>query len=1193
MSGIVYTLLVGIDSYPAPVPPLRGCVNDITAIEQLLAARLPADKLKAKILQNAEATRQAVIAGFDHLRLAGADDVALFYYSGHGSQERTPPEFWHLEPDRLDETLVCYDSRLPGNYDLADKELAKLIAAVAARGAHVLVILDSCHSGSGTRAAETEGVRRVPADLRERPLKTFLVTSEEAAAMAVQGESREVAGTPTGWVKLPQGRHIVMAACRDDEEAKEFNDGGVARGAFSYFLTETLQRAEAGMTYRDLFKRVNALVRTKAAGQSPLIEAAAARELDQPFLGGAIQSYPPYFTVSFDAGDGWLIDGGAVHGIEPVNGDETTLLALFSVDARPEQLGYLQAAIGVGRVTERRPTRSKVAVQLGDNQQPDPGTTYKAVITAMPLAPRSVQIAGDGPSITLARAALNQAGPTGGPSLLVRESADEAELKLIATDNGFRIQHGAAAQPIVVEICQPGAAGARQAVERLEHIARWLRVAELSNSMSRIKTDDVELSIELLPDANAPADAKPQVLDAAEQGRGLRLVYAYNQGEWEEPRFRVKIKNNGKQRLYCILLDLTGTYKITSELLPGGGVWLGPSAETYALAGEPIFASVPDELWEQGVGEIKDLLKLIVSTDECDATLLDQDELGVSVKAAATRSVTAPRNTLERLMLRTTRALSARPQRDRLADWTTMEVGITTVRPLRGVQVPDAGQVQLLPQVNLVGHPTFKAQARLSTLPQAMEELKVSYRLSRAAEGATPGRNWLPPNLLQLPRLPRLSRLPRLPRLLSDEPAVVHPLQFSAGRSGEPGLSVLELTNVDAQTVDSVTALQPLIVRIDQSLVAENEHILPVAYDGEFFLPLGRARRTAEAVEVELERLPTPLVDSRSLTGSIRIFFEKVVIKKLGLEFRYPLLAVAEADGRGAVTYDHNRDHVRARVTAAQRILLYIHGIIGDTRWMAASARHQLMADPSVAHLADRYDLILSFDYENLDTTIEENARLLKQRLEEAGLGPGHGKTFHVVAHSMGGLISRWFIEREGGNQVVQHLVMLGTPNGGSPWSAIEDWAVTALAIGLNGLSVAAWPASILGSLVKGIEKIDVSLDQMNPESEFLKELAAGPDPGVQYTIVAGNTSLITPPDEQQQSRLQRLLIRLKPQRALHELTALAFFGAPNDIAVSVASIRSAPEGRLPAPRKSEVACDHLSYFSTEAGLQALAEALE
>jgi pimeloyl-ACP methyl ester carboxylesterase len=1174
MNRTVYALLVGIDDYPHPIPPLRGCANDITAVEQLLGERLPARSFIPKVLKNADATRQNVIAGFDHLRQAGPDDVALLYYSGHGSQERTPPEFWHLEPDRLDETLVCYDSRLPGNYDLADKELAKLIAAVAARGAHVLVILDSCHSGSGTRAAESEGVRRVPTDLRERPLHTFLVTPEEAAALAAPGESR-AAGAPSGWVKLPQGRHVVMAACRDDEEAKETSGGGLPRGTFSYFLTETLQRAEAGLTYRDLFKRVNALVRTKAARQSPLIEAAAARELDQPFLGGAIQPHPPYFTVSFDPKDRWVIDGGAVHGIEPVSGAETTLLALFPFESGTEQLGQIDKAAGEARVTERMPARSKVAIALSNGQQPDPAQTYKAVVTAMPLAPRGVQIAGDGGGTALARAALNQVGPGGGPSLLVREAAEGAELRLIATEGGFRIQRAADDRPLVVDIGRADAAGARQAVERLEHIARWLRVAELSNPTSRIKADDVELSLELLPNANAPAGAEPQVLDAAAQGQGLRLVYAYNRGEWEEPQFRVKIKNRGKQRLYCVLLDLTETYKITSELLPGGGVWLDPGAETYALAGEPIFASVPDELWEQGVGEIRDLLKLIVSTEECDATLLDQDELDVSVKAATTRDVTAPRNTLERLMQRTTRALSARPQRDRLADWAAQEVNITTVRPLKSVPVPAAGQVPLLPQVMLVGHPGFKAQASLSTLPQASEELKASHELSRAANPA------------------RELRTPRLPSLLRDDPSVVRPLQFSASRGGEPGLSVLELTHVDAQTVDSVTPSQPLVVRLDQSLLAEDEHVLPVGYDGEFFLPLGRARRTDGAVEVALERLPPPLVDSRTLTGSIRIFFEKVVTQKLGLEFRYPLLAVAEADGRGEVSYDHDRDRVRDRVAAARCILLYIHGIIGDTRGMAASARHQLMADPPVAQLADRYDLILSFDYENLHTTIEANARLLKQRLEEAGLGPQHGKVFHIVAHSMGGLVARWFIEREGGDQVVQHLVMLGTPNGGSPWPSIEDWALTALGIGLNGLSAVVWPARILGSLVKGLEAIDVSLDEMHPQSECLKTLAASPDPGVRYTIIAGNTQLIAA-DEQQQGRVQRLLSRLAPQRLLHGTTAFAFINEPNDIAVSVASIGSVPMARSPQPHvQPPVACDHITYFSTAAGLRALAASLD
>ena len=130
-----------------------------------------------------------MIAGFrEHLGKAKAGDVALLYYAGHGSQEPAPPEFWHLEPDKLDETLVCYDSREQGKWDLADKEIAKLIDEVASTGRHVLVILDCCHSGSGTREVldGTMPVRRAPTDPRARPLGSFLVDLGEADRLSAK-----------------------------------------------------------------------------------------------------------------------------------------------------------------------------------------------------------------------------------------------------------------------------------------------------------------------------------------------------------------------------------------------------------------------------------------------------------------------------------------------------------------------------------------------------------------------------------------------------------------------------------------------------------------------------------------------------------------------------------------------------------------------------------------------------------------------------------------------------------------------------------------------------------------------------------------------------------------------------------------------------------------------------------------------
>ena len=1163
MPRTVYALLVGIDNYSAGVPPLRGCVNDINRVETLLRARITAqgDRLEVAKLTDAEATREALIAGFrSHLRQAGSADVALFYYSGHGSQAPSPPEFWHLEPDRLDETLVCWDSRLPGKWDLADKELAQLIKEVADQGPHIAVILDCCHSGSGTRAFSEEEVRvrRVSVDDRIRPVHTFLVTPTQAEAVSPVG--RGVQGG--GWYSLPRGRHVVLAACSPEEEAKELVLGGEQRGAFSYYLLDTLQRTGEHLTYRDLFKRVNALVRARVAVQSPQMEATATADLDRPFLGGVIATGRSYFTLSLDKQRGWIIDGGAVHGIPAPTGSETTLLALFPFATPVDDLNNLTRAVGEARVHQLFPAQSAVVVTLVDESTPPPETTYKAVITALPLPPLAVAFTGEDAGLMLVRKALAEAGIDGQASPLVREGGhDEAELVLVAAENQYRIRRKGDGYALVVDTPGYSASSAQLVVQRLEHIARWWKILALANPASRIAASAIRVEI-LRPDQ----DGEWQPVSG---GAEMRLAYEFKHGQWKQPQFKLKLTNTSQRRLYCMLLDLPETYGVfPDELLPGGGVWLKPREEAWANNGERISASVPEELWQHGVVEFKDTLKLIVSTDKSDATLLRQEDLPVSVVRSVSQGTRAIlyMHTLNRLMHRVqSRHFSSKPAGSEvLADWTTAETSFTIVRPLEAADIAQAGQDTTLGHnVTVHGHPRLQASARLTNLPQ----------VSRDAGNLT------------------------LPALLRDHPEVVQPFTFSSSRSGEPGLSVLELVNVEDHTV--VTADDPLRVTIATPLAAD-EHLLPIGFDGEFFLPLGRVTRTADSVAITLERLPAPTsYGTRDLKGSIKILFQKFVGQRLGLRYDYPLLRVADIATDGTLTYSAAGDlaAVRARVARAQRILLYIHGIIGDTRGMAASARTAwLQFSTPLAALADHYDLILTFDYENLHTTIEENARQLQERLVTVGLSANHGKTLHIVAHSMGGLVSRWFIEREGGNQVVQHLVMLGTPNAGSPWSTVEDWATTALGIGLNGLAMVAWPVSVLGSLVSALETVDVSLDQMKPGSAFLQSLASSPNPGIPYTIIAGDTAILSAALHQDPHGLDsifaRLWARIRPRNWLSAITAPIFFGQANDIAASIDSIQSVPAHQtLPSKIVEPIACDHLTYFTTEAGLRALAGA--
>lgn len=238
----VYALLVGIDDYARW--PLRGCVADIDRVQKFLAARV-SDGPVELVLRNRDATRHALIEGIrSHLGQARKDDVALFWFCGHGSQEPVPAQYWHAEPNGYLQTLVCADSRDVGADgrripDLLDKELELLLNEVAARGPHVIVVLDSCHSGGATRDPDVavRGLDRVPDRL---PLSSFLPEL-----------SHPVLGSTLGGPDVTSS-HVLLAACRLDERAHEIPIDGIIHGAFSHALLGALQTLDPAATYRDL-----------------------------------------------------------------------------------------------------------------------------------------------------------------------------------------------------------------------------------------------------------------------------------------------------------------------------------------------------------------------------------------------------------------------------------------------------------------------------------------------------------------------------------------------------------------------------------------------------------------------------------------------------------------------------------------------------------------------------------------------------------------------------------------------------------------------------------------------------------------------------------------------------------------------------------------------------------------------------
>ena len=103
-----------------------------------------------------------------------------------------------------------------------------------------------------------------------------------------------------------------------------------------------------------------------------------------------------------------------------------------------------------------------------------------------------------------------------------------------------------------------------------------------------------------------------------------------------------------------------------------------------------------------------------------------------------------------------------------------------------------------------------------------------------------------------------------------------------------------------------------------------------------------------------------------------------------------------------------HEDGVADQVAAAESILLFIHGIIGDTEGMAKGLR--LAADNRGANIDARLDLGLTYDYESFSASID-TARTLQGRLRTVGLHEHDQKRLTLLVHYMGG----WLTAQEGG----------------------------------------------------------------------------------------------------------------------------------------------------------------------------------
>ena len=152
----------------------------------------------------------------------------------------------------------------------------------------------------------------------------------------------------------------------------------------------------------------------------------------------------------------------------------------------------------------------------------------------------------------------------------------------------------------------------------------------------------------------------------------------------------------------------------------------------------------------------------------------------------------------------------------------------------------------------------------------------------------------------------------------------------------------------------------------------------------------------------------------------------------------YPLGMLGRAPGARAVPARLNlaglgpaqRGLLVSDVRAAGTPILLAHGIIDNHTIFTLMRRHLVRRGFSSIH---------TFSYSPLTLDVRRTAERMGEEIEAICEASGSDQ-IHVIGHSLGGLIARYYVQRLGGDARVHTCVTLGTPHQGTVAAKLLPW---------------------------------------------------------------------------------------------------------------------------------------------------------
>ncbi len=270
-------LCIGINNYPGTQMDLNGCINDAHD----WAAELQSRGWAVTKLIDAQATKAAMLKAFK--RIVGdakKGDTVFITFSGHGTYV---PDLNGDELDGLDEALCPYDLQTHGAA-LLDDEIHAIFAS-RAPGVRLLLLSDSCHSGTVTRAVAADPDADDALRPRFMPMGNWLPTDKlPRGASGIALASTQGATDVSAFSKAlsRSSGDLLMSGCKEGPNNFSYdariNDR--PNGAFTYYALKALKTLKPGATYADWHASINPMYLPSASyPQSPqLVGSAAAKK---------------------------------------------------------------------------------------------------------------------------------------------------------------------------------------------------------------------------------------------------------------------------------------------------------------------------------------------------------------------------------------------------------------------------------------------------------------------------------------------------------------------------------------------------------------------------------------------------------------------------------------------------------------------------------------------------------------------------------------------------------------------------------------------------------------------------------------------------------------------------------------------------------------------------------------------------